>query len=70
MTMPHLFSTSFTRLAGPLLLAALMSSSPALAQSLPAGCEMGELATVPLTFTDDLRPVMKASLNGSPFPPW
>lgn len=66
MTMPHLFSTSFTRLAGPLLLAALMSSSPALAQSLPAGCEMGELATVPLTFTDDLRPVMKASLNGSP----
>ncbi len=29
---------------------------------------MGELATVPLTFTADLRPIMEANLNGAPIP--
>ena len=47
------------------IFAALLFSSAAMAQSLPASCSMGELATMPLTFTDDLRPVGEASINGT-----
>lgn len=47
------------------LLAALISSGTVLAQSLPAGCEMNELQTVSLTFTDDQRPFVDASINGT-----
>lgn len=50
------------------VLAALMLSSPAMAQSLPASCSMGELATMPLTFTEDLRPVGEANINGTTVP--
>ncbi|MEW7847950.1 retropepsin-like aspartic protease [Massilia aurea] len=60
MTLP--FSFLLRRLT---LLAAMMSSSAVLAQTLPAGCEMNEQQTVPLTFTDDMRPLVDASINGN-----
>lgn len=37
----------------------------ALASSLPAGCNLHEQARLPLTFTDDKRPVGKATVNGT-----
>lgn len=50
----------------PVACAALMFSSAAMAQSLPVSCDMGELSTTPLTFTNDLRPVMETTINGKP----
>lgn len=46
----------------------LACSGFAIAQPLPAGCNMGELATVPLKFTDDMRPVADAHINGIAIP--
>lgn len=45
-----------------------MFASPVMAQSLPASCSMGELATTPLTFTEDMRPVGEAIINGNTVP--
>ncbi|WP_306394384.1 pepsin/retropepsin-like aspartic protease family protein [Telluria beijingensis] len=53
-------------LARSIAFAALMFSSAAMAQSLPASCDMGELSTIPLAFTNDLRPLMEATINGKP----
>lgn len=66
--MTRIYATLPARLAAPILLTALLSSSPAIAQSPAASCDMGELSTTPLTFTSDLRPVMSASLNGTAIP--
>lgn len=60
-------STSLrTRLARPVAFAALIFSSAAMAQSLPSSCNMGELSTIPLTFSSDLRPLIEANVNGKP----
>ena len=48
--------------------AGLAFSPVTFASSLPAGCDMGEHSTLPFTFTDDLRPVAKASVNGATIP--
>lgn len=40
----------------------------ALAQTLPAGCAMNELAMVPLIFTTNGVPLVEATLNGSKIP--
>ena len=37
-----------------------------MAQSLPAACDRGELSTTTLAFTNDLRPLMEATINGEP----
>lgn len=42
----------------------LFASHAASASSLPAGCEMRELASLGLRFTEDLRPVGDATING------
>lgn len=47
-----------------LAFAGLLGSPAAMADVLPAGCELREQAHMPLTFTDDLRPVSAASING------
>lgn len=39
-----------------------------LAQSLPAGCDIGELATVPLTIRDDTLPIAETRINGHAVP--
>ena len=52
--------------AGLALSPAAVASTPA--STLPAGCEMGNPASLPISFTDDLRPVGKASLNGTTIP--
>ena len=39
-----------------------------LAQSLPAGCDIGELATVPLTIRDDNLPIAETRVNGHAVP--
>lgn len=44
--------------------AGLFISHAAGANSLPAGCDMRELAAFPLSFTEDLRPVGEAMING------
>lgn len=38
--------------------------NPAIAQTPPSGCDMGELATLPLKWTDDMRPISEAVING------
>lgn len=48
--------------------AALFISQAAYANSLPAGCDMREQASMPLGFTDDLRPVGEATINGQVVP--
>lgn len=48
--------------------AGLAASQAALANPLPPGCEMREQAHMPLTFTDDLRPVGEATINGHAVP--
>jgi predicted aspartyl protease len=40
----------------------------AMAQSLPAGCYIGELGTLPLTFTANMLPLVEASINGNTVP--
>lgn len=42
--------------------------SMALADSLPPGCDLREQATMPVSFTDDLRPVGEATINGTLVP--
>jgi len=49
-------------------LAFFMCSWSAAAVAQPAACSMKELATVPLTFTDDMRPLVEARINGHPVP--
>lgn len=56
------FSISLLRTA---ICAGLAISHAAWADSLPAGCDMRELANIPVTFTDDLRPVGEATINGT-----
>lgn len=56
------------RLARPLgcaLFAALLAPA-ASAQSLPPGCVLGEVATLPLTFHGNSVPVAEARINGKP----
>lgn len=48
--------------------AGFMLSNAAFAQSSTASCERGEQASFPLTFTDDMRPVGEAVLNGTAVP--
>lgn len=48
--------------------AALAFSSTAFAQSPVAGCDMGEQANMPLRFTEDMRPVGEAVINGTTVP--
>jgi predicted aspartyl protease len=56
---------SLSRLAASLALA----WAPAVfADPLPAGCDRGEQGRMPVTFTEDLRPVGKASINGEAVP--
>lgn len=55
-------------LLGPITVAALTFSSAAMAQSLSASCDMGELVTIPLNFTEDMRPVAEAGINGVTVP--
>jgi predicted aspartyl protease len=50
------------------LCAGFAFSQPAFAQPLSAGCSIGEQATIPLTFTEDMRPVAQASINGATVP--
>lgn len=45
-------------------LATLLSCSAATAYAAPS-CDIGELLAIPLTYTDDMRPLMDASINGS-----
>ena len=45
--------------------ASLLMSQVAFANSLPPGCEMRERATIPLSFTEDLRPIGEATINGT-----
>ncbi|WP_379681340.1 aspartyl protease family protein [Massilia consociata] len=45
-----------------------MFSQGAFANPLPAGCDLGEQPSLPLTFTDDLRPVGHATINGAAVP--
>lgn len=42
----------------------LIAPHTAVANSLPPGCEMRELANIPLSFADDLRPIGEATING------
>lgn len=51
-----------------LALGAILVPLPSVAQALPAGCEVKELATVPLQFTRNMLPIAEASLNGTPIP--
>jgi predicted aspartyl protease len=62
---PPAFSTFLLRTA---ICTGLFVSHAAWANSLPAGCDLREQATIPLTFTDDLRPVADATINGSTVP--
>lgn len=45
-----------------------MLSNAAFAQSPTASCELGEQASFPLTFTEDMRPVGQAVINGTSVP--
>lgn len=45
-----------------------MFSQAAFAYSLPPGCEMGGHPSVPITYTDDMRPVGTATINGAAVP--
>lgn len=62
---PPAFRISLLRAA---ICAGLFMSHAAWANSLPAGCDMREQARIPLSFTDDLRPVAEATINGSTVP--
>lgn len=66
--MTSAFPPTHTRQFLRFLVAVILLPSPAMAQSLPANCSRGELATMPLTFTDDLRPVGQARINGTTVP--
>lgn len=55
-------------LLSTLVCAGFIASSAALANSLPPGCDMRERDTMPLTFTEDLRPVGEATINGHVVP--
>lgn len=57
--------TSLLGLAASL---ALACASAAHSNPLPAGCDRGEQGRMPLTFTEDLRPIGKASINGESVP--
>ena len=48
--------------------AGLFFSQAAFAQALPAGCDMGEPTTLPISFTEDMRPVGVATVNGASVP--
>lgn len=48
--------------------ASLALSNAALAQSLSPECNMGEQTTLHLKWTDDMRPVGEAVINGTPVP--
>jgi len=48
--------------------ASLVFSSAAYAQALSPDCDMGEPATLPLKWTDDMRPIGEAMINGVPVP--
>lgn len=45
-----------------------MFSQAAFAYSLPAGCNMNEQPKLPITITDDMRPVGKATIDGTAVP--
>lgn len=46
----------------------LFISPMAFAESLPVGCDMREQASISLTYTEDLRPVGEATINGITVP--
>lgn len=60
--------SGFVRIVRQSAFATLLLSCAATAQTFPASCDTGELATVPLTFTDDQRPLIDASINGHTVP--
>lgn len=64
--MPHLRRALHTSLFRYALCAGLILGQPALAQPMPAGCSMNEQWSLPLTYTEDLRPVAQATVNGKP----
>lgn len=47
-------------------LAAVLLPAAALAQALPAGCNTGEVASVPLTYADGGVPLAEVRINGNP----
>lgn len=54
------------RRLGILFLGAVLAPAAAAARPLPAGCAMGEVATLPLSFRGDSVPVAEARINGHP----
>lgn len=58
-------SVSLSRYA---VCASLAWSNAALAQSLSPDCDMGEQTTMSLKWTDDMRPIGEAIINGTPVP--
>ena len=65
-TMTSISTLLRAHLARPVAFATLMFSSAAMAQTFAPRCDMGELSTIPLTFTSDLRPLIEADINGKP----
>ena len=64
--MNRLSSTRIARQFGLAVLGAVLLPAAALAQSLPAGCDMREVATLPLSVRGDGVPVAQAHINGKP----
>lgn len=56
---------SVSRRVLPFVLSLFTFPQAVLASSLPAGCTLQEQASLPLTFTEDMRPVGKATVNGT-----
>lgn len=63
--MTRLSPTTYACLLRCLACAGLLFSQAASAHALPAGCDLGEQAHWPLTFTEDMRPVGQATVNGA-----
>ncbi|NNG21584.1 retroviral-like aspartic protease family protein [Telluria aromaticivorans] len=56
------------RRPGFAMLAALLLPAAVSAQALPAGCDIGPVATLPLSFRGDSVPIAEARINGKPVP--
>ncbi len=60
--------TRIASLSGPALAAAFLVPAAVAAQALPAGCDIGPVATLPLSFRGDSVPIAQARINGKPVP--
>lgn len=65
MTLARAFAVSLLQSA---LYAMLVLPHAVSAQALSEGCNMGELASLPLKWTEDMRPISEAVINGSTVP--